>query len=95
MAFMNKKLLSRKAISLFCAAVMLLSVVIPPNGTVYAQNAEKTVIAEAQGELGEYREVTFSDFGIDDQMVAPNAQAGGKLTDTDDLDGVAFTGPTQ
>ena len=79
---MNKKLLWRKVFALFCAMAVLLGLVALPNGAVYAENDE----------VPAYREVTFSDFGIDDQIVTADNQVRTSLSDAATLDGVAFTG---
>lgn len=47
-------------------------------------------IGSAEGTAEEYREVTFSDFGLSDQITT--GQIDGKLEDVTNLDGVAFTG---
>ena len=78
---MNKKLLWRKVVALFCAMAMLLGLVMLPNGTVNAEN----------NEVPTYREVTFSDFGISDQTIAADSQVRTSLTNSETLDGVAFT----
>ena len=82
---MNKKLLWRKVVALFCAMAMLLGLVMLPNGTVNAEN----------NEVPTYREVTFSDFGIDDQIVTADNQVRTSLSDAATLDGIAFTGYLQ
>lgn len=82
---MMKKLLLRRTFALFCAMAMLLGMVTLPNNAAYAENDEPSA----------YREVTFSDFGIEDQNVAPDMQIRTSLSDAETLDGIAFTGYLQ
>ena len=50
---------------------------------------------DGEGESSTYREVTFSDFGIEDQTIPSGSQPNGALSDVENLDGVAFTGKLQ
>lgn len=60
---------------------------------VWTQGGPITVASVTDGVVetpDEYREITFADLGLSDQLVT--GQADGKLTDAANFDGVAFTG---
>ena len=90
---MSKKCILRRSLSLFCAAVILLGMVILPNRTVRAESNQASA-PEGQASTT-YQEVTFSDFGIADQTIPSGTQVSGILSGVENLDGVAFTGKLQ